>query len=240
MIHGQIRENGGHLFGAQARQGSGSHEREQADAERLPAQDSHRDCGHGGNSLRSSAVEKMLAAPPAQHGAFQDYASIRWYLAQPSMARATRAFNGGSFMKRMINLGVLMFLGLATPLFALPQQHPSIAPGAHETDAKALHSLLDHNGKVLVIDVRTPQEYAKEHIPEAVNVPIDELPQKIRQMQVSKDTPIVTMCDHGGRSSHAALELQKMGYEVTSFCRIDSWRKDGYKVAKGNSKSQAK
>lgn len=135
-------------------------------------------------------------------------------------------------MKQMTNLGALTLCILTTTLFALPQKHLSVDPAAHETDAKELHSLLDHNGKALVIDVRTPEEYAKGHIPEAVNIPIDELPQKIRQMNVSKDTTIVTMCDRGGRSSHAALELKKMGYEVTSFCRIDSWRKDGYKITK--------
>ena len=140
-------------------------------------------------------------------------------------------------MKRMVSIGILTLLALSTSLLALPQKHLSVALGAHETTARELHSLLDHNGKALVIDVRTPQEYAKGHIPEAVNIPVKELPQKIRQMQISKDTPIVTMCDYGGRSSHAVLELQKMGYEVTSFCRIDSWQKDGYKITKAKAKS---
>jgi rhodanese-related sulfurtransferase len=139
-------------------------------------------------------------------------------------------------MKRMVFPAVLALCALTTCMLALPQKHPSVAPGAHETNAKELHSWLDHNGKALVIDVRTPQEYASGHIPEAINIPINELPQKIRQMKVSKDTTIVTMCDHGGRSSHAAVELHKMGYEVTSFCRIDSWRKSGYKITKGNAK----
>lgn len=141
-------------------------------------------------------------------------------------------------MKRVMNLGILTLLVLTPPLLARSQKHPSIVLGVHETTPKVLHSLLDRNGKVLVIDVRTPQEYAKGHIPEAINIPVKELPQRIRQMQVSKDTPIVTMCDHGGRSSHAAQELQKMGYEVTSFCRIDSWRKDGYKVKEADAKPQ--
>ncbi len=127
---------------------------------------------------------------------------------------------------------------LVTCVIAFPQEHPSIAPSAHETSAKELHSWLDHNGKALVIDVRTAEEYAKGHIPEAINIPVNELSRKIRQMHISKDTTIITMCDHGGRSSHAAVELQKMGYEVTSFCRIDSWKKDGYKITKGSAKPQ--
>jgi len=143
-------------------------------------------------------------------------------------------------MKRLAGSAILVLCALTVLLFALPQKHSPIAPGARETDAKQLHSLLDHNGKALVIDVRTPEEYAKGHIPEAVNIPINELPRKLRQMQVSKDTTIVTMCDHGGRSSRAALEIRKMGYQTTSFCRIDSWQKDGYEIKKGGAEPRSK
>ena len=142
-------------------------------------------------------------------------------------------------MKLRVILGIMVLCALPVSLLALPQKHPSVDPAAHETDAKQLHSLLDREGKVLVLDVRTAQEYARGHVPEAVNIPIDALGHKIKQMQVSKTTTIVTMCDHGGRSSRAAMELQKMGYHATSFCRIDSWRKDGYKITKGNAKSGA-
>jgi rhodanese-related sulfurtransferase len=142
-------------------------------------------------------------------------------------------------MKLRVILGIMVLCALPVSLLALPQKHPSVDPAAHETDAKQLHSLLDREGKVLILDVRTAQEYARGHVPEAVNIPIDALGHKIKQMQVSKTTTIVTMCDHGGRSSRAAMELQKMGYHATSFCRIDSWRKDGYKITKGNAKSGA-
>lgn len=99
--------------------------------------------------------------------------------------------------------------------------------------------MLGQNGKILVIDVRTPEEFANGHIPEAVNIPIGELAGKLRQMHISKDTTIITMCDHGGRSSRAALELQRMGYNTSSFCRIDSWQKDGYKINKGEGKPRS-
>jgi|GEM_PF-4774998 len=135
-------------------------------------------------------------------------------------------------MKLRVSLGIMVLCALTISLPALPQKHPSINPAAHETNAKQLHSYLDHNGKVLLLDVRTPAEYAKGHIPGAINVPINVLAAKIREMKVAKSRTIVTTCDHGGRSSRAAMELQKMGYHATSFCRIDSWRKDGYKISK--------
>ena len=141
-------------------------------------------------------------------------------------------------MKRIIPAAVLTCFAVAASLLALPQKHPSVAPGVPETSAEQLHCMLGRNGKVLVLDVRTSQEYARGHIPGAVNVPIEILVRKIRQMKVSKGTTVVTMCDYGGRSSRAAMELRKMGYQATSFCRIESWRKDGYKIRKGNTKPQ--
>ena len=143
-------------------------------------------------------------------------------------------------MKLRLILGMMVLCVLTAALAALPQKHPSVASGAPETSARELHSMLGHKGKVLVLDVRTPEEYAKGHIPEAVNVPIDSLAGKIHEMHVSKETTIVTACDHGGRSSRAAMELRKLGYLATSFCRIESWQKDGYKITKGNAKPRSK
>jgi rhodanese-related sulfurtransferase len=128
-----------------------------------------------------------------------------------------------------MKLGLMLF-ALTPLLFGSPQTHPSIAPGAKETSAKHLHSLLGKDTKVLVIDVRAPEEYYKSHIPQALSIPLDRLPEMIRQLNVPKDTTVVTICDHGGRSSRAALELQKMGYKTASFCRLDSWKKGGYQV----------
>ncbi|HUZ46048.1 MAG TPA: rhodanese-like domain-containing protein [Terriglobia bacterium] len=130
----------------------------------------------------------------------------------------------------------LVLFALTPLLFGSPQTHPSIASGAKETSAQHLHSMLAKNAKVLVIDVRAPEEYYESHIPQALSIPLERLPKMIRQLHIPKDTVIVTVCDHGGRSSRAALELQKMGYKTSSFCRIDSWKKGGYNLQEPESK----
>jgi rhodanese-related sulfurtransferase len=135
-------------------------------------------------------------------------------------------------MKLKTVLGAAVLCVLTVSLSAFSQKHPSVASGVPETSAKQLHSMLGTKGKVLVLDVRTPEEYASGHIPGAVNVPIGSISTRIGEMHISKDTTIVTTCDHGGRSSRAALELRKMGYQATSFCRIEDWQKDGYKIKK--------
>lgn len=120
----------------------------------------------------------------------------------------------------------------------LAAQHAPVAPGAVQTQAEQLHRQLGEGKKVLIIDVRDAEEFAAGHVPGAVNIPIAELAERIGKMHPPKDAVIVTVCAHGGRSSRAALELQKLGYKTTSFCTLDSWKKAGYKTEKAKETSQ--
>lgn len=95
------------------------------------------------------------------------------------------------------------------------------------------------NENILVIDVSSRRGFATGHVPGAVNIPADELATRLKKMKVSKDTILVTMCEHGGRSSRAAVELQKLGYHTASYCALDSWKKCGYKMETGGGKPQA-
>lgn len=145
--------------------------------------------------------------------------------------RADRNRRGWSII---VGISCLLGLGLAGLLQAL--QHAPVAAGARETTANELQQDLQKGGKRLVIDVRSPKEYAQGHVPGAINVPFEGFQKKIEEMKVPKDTTIVTVCDHGGRSSRAAVELQKLGYKTSSFCRLDSWKKEGYKLERGRGK----
>ncbi len=118
-------------------------------------------------------------------------------------------------------------------------QHAPVAPGAAETPAEKLHRELGQGKKVLIIDVREAKEYAAGHVPGAINIPVAELGKRIAEIKPPKDTVIVTVCEHGGRSSRASLELQKLGYKTTSFCTLDSWRKAGYRTEKAKETSRA-
>ena len=78
-------------------------------------------------------------------------------------------------------------------------------------------------GKIKLLDVRTPEEYAIANV--AGSVLIDQaLAQEIMQTW-SKDTPIVTICHHGVRSLDAAAYLRGHGFANTKSMRggIDAW-----------------
>jgi len=153
---------------------------------------------------------------------------------------------GGRYAARALELALggaaltgLLLLTLTRVGQAAQQQHQAVLAGAPETAAPQLQRDLSKKGKLLVIDVRGPQEYAQGHVPGAINIPIEELQKKIREMKVPKDATLVTVCEHGGRSSRAAVELQKLGYKTSSFCRLEGWRKEGYKLEIGGGKPGA-
>ena len=65
--------------------------------------------------------------------------------------------------------------------------------------------------KRLVLDVRTPEEFQAGHIAGAVNVPIDELLVRIRQVAPERDTSIAVHCQSGGRSARAKKMMNDEG-----------------------------
>lgn len=134
-------------------------------------------------------------------------------------------------------LAIGMGLMLAWGATAFSQQHAPVDQSAKQTSAEQLQAELGRGAKILVIDVRSPQEFATGHIPGAVDIPLDDLPRKLEEMKVSKDTVLVTTCQHGGRSSRAAAELEKLGYRTASYCTLDAWKKCGYKIATGDAKA---
>jgi len=65
--------------------------------------------------------------------------------------------------------------------------------------------------KLLVLDVRTPEEFQTGHIAGAVNVPINELLLRIGQVAPEKNIPIAVHCQSGGRSARANKMLDEEG-----------------------------
>ncbi len=64
----------------------------------------------------------------------------------------------------------------------------------------------------LVLDVRTRDEYAKGHIPGAINVPHDELATRIAELPTAKSREIVVHCQSGRRAQLAEATLREAGY----------------------------
>lgn len=64
----------------------------------------------------------------------------------------------------------------------------------------------------LIIDVRSPGEFATGHVRGSLNVPLDRLAQDIASHVPDKVTPVILCCASGGRSGMACSYMQQMGY----------------------------
>ena len=81
-------------------------------------------------------------------------------------------------------------------------------------------------GDALVLDVRSPEEFASGHVEGAVNIPLDTIGSHASSLP--RDRLIVTVCGKGGgRSDRAAQELRTRGFKsVRSLCGgTDGWQK---------------
>ncbi|GAA5185500.1 hypothetical protein GCM10025771_41480 [Niveibacterium umoris] len=64
----------------------------------------------------------------------------------------------------------------------------------------------------VVIDVRTPEEFATGHVEGALNLPHDQVATKITALVPSKDAPVVLYCRSGRRADIALKTMREMGY----------------------------
>lgn len=62
-----------------------------------------------------------------------------------------------------------------------------------------------------VVDVRTPGEYLDGHYPGAINIPLNELPQRLDDFK-EMEKPIVAYCKSGARSEMAVSVLKQNGF----------------------------
>ena len=74
----------------------------------------------------------------------------------------------------------------------------------------------------LLLDVRTPAEYCEGHLPEAINVPVQQLPARICDVGPTS-RPVVVYCRSGGRSAMARVLLTWAGYQVRDLGPMTAW-----------------
>ncbi len=68
------------------------------------------------------------------------------------------------------------------------------------------------NPATVVVDVRSPWEFEMEHIPGAINFPLEEISTRIPELK-SFGKPMVLYCRSGNRSGMAVSILKQNGIE---------------------------
>lgn len=116
----------------------------------------------------------------------------------------------------------------ATPPAGAPASGAGAAAGLPDRDPALAHKLVAE-GAVL-LDVRSPSEFASRHIDGAVNVPVDQLDERMAEVEKlaggDAQKPIVVYCAAGGRAAQAKEMLLKAGHtKVTNLGGIGNWDK---------------
>jgi rhodanese-related sulfurtransferase len=114
---------------------------------------------------------------------------------------------------------------------AFPVDEKKIAIGAKETTAEDLKKMMDGGKKVMLIHVDPPERFEKETIPGAVNIPLAELPERLKS--IPKDTTLVFACNSGPRSSQATKIAEAAGFASASYCPIGKWKAKGFPTEPG-------
>ena len=88
------------------------------------------------------------------------------------------------------------------------------AAGPGSIEPKALGDRIAWADRALVVlDVRTPAEYAEGHVPGAINIPNGELAARVTELADAKGRDIVVYCRSGVRAAQALDVLDKAGFK---------------------------
>lgn len=119
-------------------------------------------------------------------------------------------------MNRLTLTTVLFSLLLSVPAWAAPFDDYLAGFTYEERKAMKISSKelveLLKKGEAQLIDIRFPEEFAAWHMGFAKNIPLNELPARLGELD--KNKLIVTACPHYDRSSMARLYLTTKGYRA--------------------------
>ncbi|WP_019027728.1 rhodanese-like domain-containing protein [Colwellia piezophila] len=83
---------------------------------------------------------------------------------------------------------------------------------AEDISQAQLQQVMQSNKQVILLDVRTVEEFTDGHIPNAVNIPHKELESRLAELSGAKNTQIVLYCRSGRRVEIATKLLKQHGF----------------------------
>ena len=129
---------------------------------------------------------------------------------------------------------ILLFAALAASLTLLSGCAPSKTKEdtAKESSSKAAYHKISAEDayemmvsqEVVIVDVRTPEEYDGGHIPNAILVPNESIGDDMPEALPDKEATLLIYCRSGRRSKDAAEKLLKLGYKsIYEFGGVIDW-----------------
>ena len=120
----------------------------------------------------------------------------------------------GKFISILLSL--LLLTGFAAPA---EQEANYRQIGMEEAIA-----MMEEESNYIILDVRTPEEFADKHIPDAINIPNETIGTEDIPELPDKDQLILVYCRSGNRSKQASDKLVGLGYtNIVEFGGINDW-----------------
>jgi len=127
------------------------------------------------------------------------------------------------WMKR--GLILLLFAMVLASCGKAPAEKPAETGAAFQTvTAEEGKAMLEEDPVIILLDVRTPEEFAEGHIAGAIRITDSELEAEAPRQLPDKDAKILIYCRSGRRSRASAQKLVDMGYtQVYDMGGIIDW-----------------
>ena len=134
-------------------------------------------------------------------------------------------------MKKLAQFFLLALAGLtlsacAAPAAKVAEVSPAPSPAVEykKISAEDAKARMDSGDTIVILDVRTQEEYDAGHIAGAILVPNETIADKQPQLLPDLDAEILVYCRSGNRSAQAANKLLAIGYtNVVDFGGIIDW-----------------
>ena len=85
-------------------------------------------------------------------------------------------------------------------------------------------TMMETESNYIILDVRTPEEFAEKHIPDAINIPNETIGTEEIPELPDKEQLILVYCRSGNRSKQASEKLVRLGYtNIVEFGGINDW-----------------
>ena len=85
-------------------------------------------------------------------------------------------------------------------------------------------TMMEEESNYMILDVRTPEEFADQHIPGAINIPNETIGTEEIPELPDKEQLILVYCRSGNRSKQASEKLAALGYtNIVEFGGINDW-----------------
>jgi rhodanese-related sulfurtransferase len=113
--------------------------------------------------------------------------------------------------KSILILGLTAFLLGCPPRLKKPTPFVAPTPSVyHEITPEEVKRKLDAGEGLVLLDVRTNEEYAQGHLEGSILIPLDQIP--ARYQELDTDREIIVYCRSGRRSGLATRKLLELGF----------------------------